>query len=603
MTAPFRQVRLGSLDADFEHRADGALLVTPRAPLGDYPASLTARLEHWARAAPDRTLFARREAGGWRHVSYAAAWQAVQALGQALLDRGLDAERPVAVLSGNDIEHGLLGLACLHVGIPYAPISTAYSLVSRDFSKLRHILAQLRPGLVLAADGEAYARAFGVLAPETELVVVRGLSNIRAMTAFADLLATKPSAGVAAAAARVGPDTVAKLLYTSGSTGQPKGVINTQRMLCSNQAMLLACYPFLAEEPPVLVDWLPWNHTFGGNHNIGIVVQNGGSLYIDDGRPTPELFAETARNLREIAPSVYFNVPKGYEELLIALRANPALARRFFSRVRMLFYAGASLAPHVWRGLEQVASETVGERIMMMTGLGATETSPFAIATRPDCTGPGIVGLPVPGVELKLVPSGAKLEARVRGPNITPGYWRDGAKTRAAFDEEGFYRFGDALAFVDAARPELGFRFDGRVAEDFKLATGTWVSVGPLRAQIVRELAPYARDVVVAGADRDDVRVLIIPDPSARAPGARAEIAARLRRLAGAATGSSMRVVRAALLWSPLSIDAGEVTDKGSVNQRAVLEARRDLVEALYAGETPMSETGVEDAQMVLDVQ
>ena len=583
MIAPFRPVRLGSLEADFEHRADGSLVVTPRAQLGPYPKSFTQRLEHWACAAPDRTLFARREGRAWRHVTYAQAWGVVQALGQALLDRRLDGDRPVAVLSGNDIEHGLLGLACLHVGVPYAPISTAYSLVSTDFSKLRYIMAQLRPGLIFAADGDAYARALPALPPDAELVVANRLSNARPMTSFADLLATAPTEAVEQAAARVGPDTIVKLLYTSGSTGLPKGVINTQRMLCSNQAMLLACYPFLAEEPPVLVDWLPWNHTFGGNHNIGIVVHNGGSLYIDDGRPTAELFAETARNLREIAPSVYFNVPKGYEELLAALRADAGLARNFFSRVRMLFYAGASLAPHVWQGLEQVAAETIGERIMMMTGLGATETAPFAIATRPDCTGPGIVGLPAPGVVLKLVPNGEKLEARVKGPNITPGYWRDGEKTRAAFDDEGFYQFGDALAFVDASRPELGFRFDGRVSEDFKLATGTWVSVGPLRAHLIRELAPYARDVVVAGADRDDVRVLIVPDASARAPGAKADIAARLCALAEAATGSSRRVVRAVLLWSPLSIDAGEVTDKGSVNQRAVLAARRGVVENLYA--------------------
>ncbi len=598
MTVPFRNVRLGSLEADFERRADASLLVTPRAAIGPYPRSLTQRLEHWANVAPARTLFARREYGAWRHVSYGEAWEAVRALGQALIERGLGADRPVAVLSGNDIEHGLLGLACIHVGVPYTPISTAYSLISKDFSKLRHILGQLRPGLIFAADGEAHARAFPVLPPQAELVVAHGLSNARAMTSFADLLATRPTRAVDDAAARVGPDTVAKLLYTSGSTGQPKGVINTQRMLCSNQAQLLACYPFFAEEPPVLVDWLPWNHTFGGNHNIGIVVQNGGSLFIDDGRPTAEMFAQTARNLREIAPTVYFNVPKGYEELLAALRADAELARNFFSRVRMLFYAGASLAPHVWKGLEDVAAETVGERIMMMTGLGATETAPFAIATRPDCTGPGIVGLPAPGVVLKLVPNGTKLEARVKGPNITPGYWRDEEKTRAAFDEEGFYQFGDALAFVDEARPELGFRFDGRVSEDFKLATGTWVSVGPLRAHLIRELAPYARDVVVAGADRDDIRVLIIPDTSARAAGAKAEIATRLRALAAAATGSSMRVVRAALLWSPLSIDAGEVTDKGSVNQRAVLATRRDLVEQLYA-----TDAGAEGTEIVMEMQ
>lgn len=588
MTAPIRAVELGTLDVEIARRADGTILVTPRAELGPYPRCLTERLAHWAREAPARTLFAERnEAGAWRHVTYAEAWQAVRALGQALLDRGLGPEHPVAILSGNGIEHGLLGLASLHVGVPYVPISTAYSLVSQDFSKLRYILGEVRPGLVFADDAAAFARALPAIPPNAELVAARGTFPRRETTDFATLLATTPTGAVEAAAARVGPDTIAKLLYTSGSTGAPKGVINTQRMLCSNQAMIRACYPFLGSEPPVLVDWLPWNHTFGGNHNIGLVVHNGGSLHIDEGRPAPKLFEATARNLREVAPTVYFNVPKGYEELLAALRADPLLARNFFSRVRLLFYAGAAIAPHVWQGLGDQAIATVGERIAMATGYGSTETAPFAIATAEGLAGAGIVGLPAPGVVLKLVPRDGKLEARVKGPNITPGYWRNPERTAAAFDEEGFYCFGDALAAADPARPELGFRFDGRLAEDFKLATGTWVHVGALRADLIAALAPYARDVVVAGEGRGDIRVLIIPDPSARGEEARAEITRRLQRLAAAATGSSQRVVRAALLWPALSIDAGEVTDKGSINQRAVLGARRDVVEALYAADLP----------------
>lgn len=584
-----RAVGLASLAVEVARRADGTVLVTPRAELGQYPRSLTERLEYWAREAPTRTLFAQRnEAGDWRRVTHGEAWAAVRALGQALLDRGLGPERPVAILSGNGIEHGLLGLACLHVGVPYVPISTAYSLVSQDFSKLRHILGEVRPGLVFAADATAFARVLPALPRDADLVTASGVFPARATTLFADLLATRVGGDVDRAAARVEPDTVAKLLYTSGSTGAPKGVINTQRMLCSNQAMILACYPFLAEEPPVLVDWLPWNHTFGGNHNIGLVVQNGGSLYIDEGRPAPGLFAATARNLRDVAPTVYFNVPKGYEELLAALRDDPLLARNFFSRVRLLFYAGASLAPHVWRGLEEAAAATVGERIAMVTGYGSTETAPFAIASAEGLTGADIVGLPAPGVVLKLVPDGGKFEARLRGPNITPGYWKNQVRTKEAFDEEGFYRLGDALAFADPARPELGLRFDGRLAEDFKLATGTWVRVGALRGALVAALAPFIRDVVVAGEGQDDIRVLLIPDAAARGEAARAEIAARLERLSAAAGGSSRRVARAALLWAPLSIDAGEVTDKGSVNQRAVLAARQEAVAALYADGVPM---------------
>ena len=614
--APTRKVRLGSPDVSITYRPDGSILLRPTGTLPRYPARLTERLEHWAAQAPGRVFLARRDGGGvWRRVTYAEAYATVCRLGQALLDRGLSADRPVAILSGNGIEHALLGLAAMHVGVPFAPISPSYSLLSRDYIKLLHIINLLTPGLVFSETFTGFAAAIAATVPADATLVLAGdLPAARPATAFSALAATAPTAAVAAAAAAVGPDTVAKILFTSGSTGSPKGVINTQRMLCSNQEMLRTSLAFMADEPPVIVDWLPWNHTFGGNHNVGLVLWNGGTLYIDDGKPTPAGIAETVRNLREIAPTIYFNVPKGFEELVTYLRVEPALRQRFFSRVKLLFYAGAGLAQHVWDALEELAIGTVGERIVMLTGLGATETAPFAIVCRPDMTGSGIVGLPVTGNDLKLVPNGGKLEARLRGPNITPGFWRQDDLTRAAFDDEGYYKLGDALKFIDPARPQLGLLFDGRISEDFKLATGTWVSVGPLRARLLEALAPYVRDVVIAGLDRDYIACLLIPDIAAcRAvstglagdagsadvlahPALRTVLGRTLTTLAGAATGSSTRVRRALLLHEPPSIDAGEITDKGSINQRAVLARRAGLVAALYAGPPPADAICIEDA-------
>ncbi len=594
MTAS-RPVALGALDASFDHHPDGSTLVRATAPLGDYPRCLTERLEHWARVAPDRVFLARRDHGGpWRQVTFAEAWQQVRALAGALLERGLSGERPVAILSGNSIEHGLLALAAMHVGIPFTPISVAYSTVSTDYGKLRHIFENTTPGLVFADNGTQFARAIRAVVPdETEVVVVEDPVADRPMTLWQDLLATAPS-GVEAAAAKVGPDTVAKILFTSGSTGTPKGVINTQRMLCANQQQILHAFPFLAEEPQVLVDWTPWNHTFGGNHDFGLIVYNGGTLYIDDGKPVPGLVEESVRNLREISPTFYLNVPKGYEEVIGYLKREPELRRKFFARVKLLFYAGAGLAQHVWDDLETMAMETVGERVTILSGLGSTETAPFCIIWNQHARS-GVVGLPARGVELKLLPNAGKLEARVRGPNITPGYWRRPDLTADAFDEEGFYKLGDALSWIDREKPEQGLRFDGRISEDFKLSTGTWVSVGPLRNRLIAALSPYLRDVVIAGIDRDYIAVLLLPDPGACAAlcGGSTEwakdarvheaFADALRDLAATATGSSMRVRRACLLHGPLSIDAGEVTDKGSLNQRAVLRQRASLVEDLYA--------------------
>jgi feruloyl-CoA synthase len=511
----------------------------------------------------------------------------VRAVGQALLDRGLSAERPLAIVSGNCLDQCVLTLAALHVGVPVAPVSPSYSLLATDYAKLRHCLSLLTPGLVFANDAARFGKAIAAAVPPgTAVLDAQG---------FGALLATAPTAAVDRAAAAVDPDACAKILFTSGSTGQPKGVINTQRMICSNQQMIREAFPFMAEDPPVLLDWLPWHHTFGGNHNTGIALYNGGTLYMDDGRPVPGGFAESLRNLREIATSIYFNVPRGFEEVVHHLQQDAALRRVFFSRMRMMFYSAAGLPQHIWDALDRMALAERGEKIPMITGLGATETAPFALCVREEFSESGAVGLPVPGLDLKLAPVGDKMEARVRGPSITPGYWRNPDATRAAFDEEGFYRFGDALVPLDPADLHKGFRFDGRITEDFKLSTGTWVSVGPLRAKLVAALAPYVKDAVIAAPDRDALAAILLPEPEAVArivppgedaathPALRAELAAKLAALAGTAAGSSQHIARATLLTAPLSLDAGEITDKGSVNQRAVLARRAALVDDLYA--------------------
>jgi feruloyl-CoA synthase len=602
-TAPIRKVSLGPADATFTRRDDGAILIRSPHSLPGYPDKLTCQLAHWAGVAPERTFIAHRDAhGDWRSLSYAQTLRQVRAVAQALIDRGLSAQRPIAILSGNDPEHALLALAAMHAGIPYAPISPAYSLISTDYNKLSFILQLLTPGLVFAAHGERYAPAIAAaVTADAEVVVTGAPAPGRTATLFETLLEQSATAAVEQAHAATGPDTIAKILFTSGSTGKPKGVINTQRMLCSNQAMIAATMPYLKEVPPVIVDWLPWNHTFGGNHNIGLVLHNGGTLYIDDGKPLPGQFERSVRNLREIAPTVYFNVPRGFEELVPYLRREPALREKFFSRVGMLFYAGAGLSQTVWDAFDELAVQTCGERILWITGLGSTETAPFATCANWEAGRSGMIGLPAVGQEMKLAPVGDKLEARFRGPNVSPGYWRQPDLTRAAFDEEGYYRMGDAVRFADADRPEKGLMFDGRLAEDFKLSSGTWASVGPLRARFIAAGTPLVQDVVVAGHDRDYIAVMVfarmdecrglcpqLPKEASAAelladPALRARFQALLDRMAGEATGGASRIERALLLEVPPSIDANEITDKGSINQRAVLEHRAALVEELYA--------------------
>jgi feruloyl-CoA synthase len=604
--APLRPVRLAPSAHEIERRPDGTIVMRSPHRLGEYPDHLTQRLDHWAAAAPDRVFLAQRTAAGpWRTLSYAQTLAQVQSIAQALIDRSITAERPVAILSGNDIEHALLGLAAMYVGIPYAPISVPYSLMSSDFGKLRSIIEILTPSLVFAADGRPFARAIEATVPlDVEIVTCANPLGNRPATSFAALCGTEPGNAVAAAHGKVGPDAIAKILFTSGSTGTPKGVINTQRMLCSNQAMIRACWPFLATEPPVLVDWPPWNHTFGGNHDFGMVLDNGGSFYIDEGKPLPGAIEATVRNLRDVGPTIYLNVPKGYEMLLPYLRSDGVLRERFFSRLKFLFYAGAALAQHVSNELQELAIATTGERIIFLSSLGSTETAPAALSRTWESEHANNVGLPMPGVEMKLVPQGDKLEARFKGPNITPGYWRQPDLTKQAFDDDGYYKIGDAFKFEDPADPGKGLLFDGRLAEDFKLASGTWVSVGALRAQFIDHCAPLVRDAVIAGADRDDIAVLVFPDVEAcrkfaglgaEVPPAavlgdarlRAEFQRRLAALAQRATGSSTRICRLILMEEPPSLDAGEATDKGSINQRAVLTRRAALVDELYA--TPVS--------------
>jgi feruloyl-CoA synthase len=600
-----RFVRLGSSGVSLRPLGKGQFLVQSDEPLGPYPRVLTDRLVQWARVSPQRTFAAQRQAGkDWRKVSYSEALAAVRRLGQALLDRGLTAEKPIAILSENDLEHLLIMLAAQHVGIPTAHVSPLYSLASRDFSQLRHVLKLLTPGLVFVANGERYRRAIeACVDPATEVAATAAPLAGRKTTPFVDLAATATTSAVEAAHESIEPDRAAKILFTSGSTGIPKGVINTHRMICSNQQMIAQVFGFLQGEPPVLVDWLPWNHTFGGNHNTGIALYHGGTLYIDAGKPAPELIEETVRNLREISTTLYMNVPKGYEDLLPFLRSDRRLRENFFRRLKLLFYAGAGLSQPVWDAYRRLALETCGERIIMVTGLGSTETAPMAMQTRWETESPGVIGIPVPGVEVKLVPQGDKMEARFRGPNVTPGYWRQPELASRFFDEDGFYKMGDAVRFIDPGDVNRGFLFDGRLSEDFKLSTGTWVSVGPLRARILSQFSPWMRDAVIAGHDRDEAGMLIFadvhvcrslcPDLPAAAPdcevfrhqAVRDRFRSMLETFAAQSTGSSQRITRAAFLEEPPSLDAGEITEKGSLNQRAVLERRKALVEELYAPE------------------
>ena len=591
MTAQFRPLRFGVTRVQLRQGVGGSRYMLADQELQAYPERLSDRLAHWARIKPEQSFIARRakaadgSLGDWQHLSYAQTWQAARSLAQALIDRGLSVERPVAILSENSLEHALLALACMIAGIPYTPVSPPYSLVSMDYDKLRHVLRTVTPGLLFAQD-ERYAKAIAATATEDmSIVMASGSVPGRQRLRFEDLCATPVTDAVDKAQAATGADTIVKFLFTSGSTKLPKAVINTNRMCCANQQQMSQSMPVLAER------------------ELGLVLFHGGSLYIDDGKPTPALMHETLRNLREISPTVYFNVPTGFEAIANAMKTDAQLRKTLLAKVQMFFYAGAALAQPIWDSLYESQEREIGERIVMGTGLGMTESSPFGIFVTNPHVRAGDLGVPTPGLELKLVPVDGKTEVRYRGPNITPGYWRAPQETAESFDEEGFFKTGDAVQWIDESNLHLGLKFDGRIAEDFKLATGTFVSVGPLRARIIAAGAPFIQDVVITGLNMKEVGAMVFPTAAVRSLSglpaetplaqvlASAPVLSHFQgvvdALAKTATGSANRVARLCLLAEAPTIDKGEITDKGSINQRAVLSHRAATVAALHEGSLP----------------
>lgn len=586
--------------ADAERRADGSIILRSPVPLQSHARCVGDWLEQWTRKEPQRVFLAERLAPGkpWTSVTYAEALKQVRAVAQWILDRRMGAERPLAILSDNGIEHALFALAAQHAGVPAAAISPAYSLMSKDFDKLKAMVTLLDPGAIYVAQTGPFVNALAAIKPLHTAAIVSSEAG-EGVLAFRDIAATSPTPAVDAAFAKVGPDTIAKFLFTSGSTGTPKAVINTQRMMTSSQAARAQTWPFLESGELVFLDWLPWSHTFGANHNFNMVLRNGGTLYIDGGKPAPGIFDVSLANLREVRPTVYFNVPRGFDMLIGALRNDDDLCRKFFSEVKFAFYAGAALPQNLWEAMEALSVRTIGHAMPMVSAWGSTETAPLATDCHFQAPRSGNIGVPVPGTDLKLVPSGGKMEVRVRGPNVTPGYWKAPELTTTAFDDEGFYLIGDAVRLADASKPELGLFFDGRVSEDFKLNSGTWVSVGSVRVAGIAALAPLAQDIVIAGHNGDEVRFLIFPNIAAcRAVSGlpdtasldavlasdmvRSAIAAGLAKLKANGGGTSTFATRALLLADIPSVDGGEITDKGYINQRAVLSRRAADVAALH---------------------
>ena len=604
MAAPEKMIPMASPEVEVENLGDGGVILRSPQPIGEYPDSQNAWLVAWAEETPDAIFVADRTGpnGEWRRVSYKDFLAQVKSIGQALLNRNLSVDRLVAILSDNAVDNALLLFGAMHVGIPVVPISPAYSLMSQDFGKLKYIIGMVSPGLVYVADGEKFGNALKAIdIGEVEIVVSENSPKTGKSTLFGDLLATEPTTDVDQAYAKVGPDTIAKILFTSGSTGQPKGVINTQRMLCSNQQAMAQCWSFVSEKPPVVVDWLPWNHTFGGNFVLNMTLRNGGTIYVDGGKPAPGIIEQTVANLKDISPTIYNNVPRGFDMLLPYLESDAELRESFFKNLDVIFYAAAALTQTAWERLEALSEKATGQRVMMLSGWGSTETAPDNTIVYWPIKKAGVIGLPIPGTEIKLVPNEDKLEVRVRGPNIMPGYWKQEELTKEVFDEDGFYCIGDAARYEDPLDPRKGIVFDGRVSENFKLSTGTWVSVGNLRTTVVAAADNVIQDAVIAGHDRDEIGILVFPnivgcralcpdleaeaplDEVIEQPSVRQALVEGLQSHNINNPGSSTRIMRALIMTEPPNIDANEITDKGYMNQRAVLSRRAGMVEILFA--------------------
>ncbi|MDA0300109.1 MAG: feruloyl-CoA synthase [Actinobacteria bacterium] len=563
------------------------VLLRSRVVLGNYARSVADWLQQWAIHRPNTVFLAQRPGGDpsqpWETITYAEMWNRARSIGQGLLDLGLGQDKPLAVLSGASIDHGSLVMAGHLVGVPIVPVSEAYSLLATTTDRLEYIVGHTDAGAVFASSGEMFGRALDLFA-DRALITGDGSRG----TSLADMLSTTPTDAVDAVAATVSGDTIAKILFTSGSTGVPKGVITTHKMLCANQESIFSGWPFLEHEPPVICDWLPWSHTFGANHNLNIVLRNGGTMYIDGGRPTPDRLHITVANLVDVQPTMAFNVPVGWGRLVEALEGAPEHAAKIFEHLRVAFYAGSALSNDIWDRLTSLIDEHALAQVSMAAGWGMTETGPASVVVHMDVDGPNNVGTPLAGVTVKLVPAGSKTELRVAGPSITPGFLNDDERTRHAFDDEGYLITGDAIRLADPAEPNKGLVFDGRIAEDFKLSTGTWVSAGTLRTQVVAACSPYVLDAVITGHDHDWIGLIVWLTPGhSDSPEVRAAISAALATHNAGGGGSSSRIARVAIESALPSIDAGEMTDKGYINQRAVIDNRASTVDALHETTAP----------------